>query len=227
MPGPLIGIFGGTFNPVHIAHVRAAIEVAEALGLAGVEFVPSARPPHKTGTELLDFSLRLSLCRAAVSGLTGFSVNALEAERPGPSYTCDTLAELIASRPGQRFCFIMGMGDLLCLPSWKNGLSLGRLAHLAIHSREGQGIEAFRAFLTANARAMGASPTPDPAVWALPAGRLIQYVPIPRLDISASDIRERWRGGKHIDGLVSQSVLAELLTHADALLAGWGRPKSA
>jgi nicotinate-nucleotide adenylyltransferase len=227
MSGLVVGIFGGTFNPVHIGHVRAAIEVAEALGLAGVELVPAARPPHKAGEALLDFPLRLALCRAAVAGLPGFRVNPLESDRPGPSYTCDTLAALTARRPGEQFCFIMGMGDMLCLPSWKNGLGLGRLAHLAVHSREGQGLEAFHAFVTENAQALAASPTADPAVWTLPSDRTIRYVPVARLDISASDIRERWRDGRRIDGLVSQSVLAELLTHADALNAGWGRPKSA
>jgi len=227
MQGPVVGIFGGTFNPVHVGHVRAAIEVAEALGLAGVELIPAARPPHKPGEALLDFSLRLELCRAAVDGIPGLSVNALENDRPGPSYTCDTLADLARTRPGEQFCFILGMGDLLCLASWKNGLGLGRLAHLAVHSREGQGLEAFCRFLTDNAAVMGAAPTADPAVWSLPEGRFLRYVPITRLDVSASDIRRRWREGKRIHGLVSRSVLDKLLTHADALTAGWCRPDPA
>jgi nicotinate-nucleotide adenylyltransferase len=223
MSGPLIGIFGGTFNPVHVAHVRAAIEVAEALGLGGVEFVPAARPPHKQEGRLLDFDLRVALCRAALDGLPGFSVNVLEASRPGPSYTCDTLAALVEARPGDGFCFILGMGDLLCLPTWKNGLALGRQAHLAVHSREGQGLEAFSAFVATHARAMGATPTADAAVWNLPAGHALHFVPIPRLDVSASDIRARWRAGRRIDGLVTPAVLAQLQTHADTLRAVWGR----
>ena len=116
---PLIGIFGGTFNPIHVGHVRAAIEVAEALGLAAVELVPAARPPHKAGEGMLDFPLRLALCRAAVAGLAGFSVNAMEADRPGPSYTCETLAALARTRPDAQHCFIMGMGDLRNLGLWK------------------------------------------------------------------------------------------------------------
>lgn len=223
MTQPVTGIFGGTFNPVHIGHVRAAIEVAEALGLAGVELVPAACPPHKFGRGLLDFALRLELCRAAVAGLAGFSVNPLEADRPGPSYTCDTLAALAAARPGERFCFIMGMGDLLCLGAWKNGFGLGRLADLAVHSRQGQGLETFCAFLTENGPAMGATPSPDPAVWTLPGGHALRFVAVARLDISASEIRRRWRNGNRLNGLVSESVLAKLLTHADALHAGWGR----
>ena len=227
MQGPVVGIFGGTFNPVHVGHVRAAIEVAEALGLAGVELAPAARPPHKSGDPLLPFSLRLELCRAAVAGIPGFSVNPLENDRPGPSYTCDTLADLARNRPGEQFCFILGMGDMLCLQAWKNGLGLGRLAHLAVHSREGQGLEAFGRFLARNGAAMGAIPTADPAVWALPEGRFLRYVPVARLDVSASDIRRRWLAGKRIDGLVCRSVLTKLLTHADTLTAGWGRPKQA
>lgn len=227
MSGARIGIFGGTFNPVHVAHVRAAIEVAEALGLSAVEFIPSARPPHKLGGKLLDFELRVALCRDAVAGIPGFSVNRLEADRPGPSYTCDTLAELAALRPGQDFCFILGLGDLLCLPSWKDGLSLGRLADLAVHSREGQGIEAFTNFFAAHGPAMGATPTADPAVWTLPEGRTARFVPITRLDVSASDIRARWRSGRRIDGLVCQAVLSQLSTNAETLRAAWGRAVSA
>lgn len=227
MSGAWIGIFGGTFNPVHVAHVRAAIEVAEALGLSAVEFIPSARPPHKLGGKLLDFDLRAALCRAAVAGIPGFSVNLLEADRPGPSYTRDTLSELAAARPDDRFCFIIGLGDLLCLPSWKDGLGLGRLADLAIHSREGQGIEDFTAFLTTYARDMGAAPTADPAVWTLPGGHAARFVPVTRLDVSASDIRARWRSGRRIDGLVSQAVLTQLLTNAETLRAAWGRTVSA
>ena len=227
MSGAWIGIFGGTFNPVHVAHVRAAIEVAEALGLVAVEFIPSARPPHKLGGKLLDFDLRAALCRAAVEGIPGFSVNLMEADRPGPSYTRDTLAELAASRPGERFCFIVGLADLLCLPSWKDGLGLGRLADLAVHSREGQGLEAFTAFLTSHAQDMGATPTADPAVWNLPGGHAARFVAVTRLDVSASDIRARWRSGRRIDGQVSQAVLSQLLTNAETLRAAWGRAASA
>lgn len=223
MTRPVIGIFGGTFNPVHIGHLRAAIEVAEALSLAGVEFVPAARPPHKSGEPMLDFGLRLTLCRLAVAAVDGFRVNAMEADRPGPSYTCDTLAELRDARPGEEFCFILGMGDLLGLSTWKNGLGLGRMASLAVHAREGLGLEVFTVFLKGNAAAMGAEPTDDPAVWALPEDRRISFVPVARLDVSASDIRERWRQKKRIDGLVSEAVLRELKQREDALEAAWAR----
>jgi len=227
MAQPMIGIFGGTFNPIHIGHVRAAIEVAEALDLAAVEFVPAARPPHKTGEPVLDFPLRLSLCQAAVAGLAAFSVNPMERDRPGPSYTWDTLTSLAVSRPEDSFCFIMGMADLLHIASWKNGRRLGRLAHLAVHAREGLGLEAFCAFLAANASAMEALPTPDPALWTLPNGHVLHFVPVARLDISASDIRDRWLRRKRIEGLVCDAVLLELKNHADALTAGWGRPVTA
>jgi nicotinate-nucleotide adenylyltransferase len=223
MTRPVIGIFGGTFNPVHIGHVRAAIEVAEALCLAGVEFVPAARPPHKSGEPMLPFVLRLELCRRAVEPIAGFRVNAMEADRPGPSYTWDTFAALRAARPEEEFCFILGMGDLLHLATWKNGLKLGRITSLAVHAREGLGLEVFTVFLKNNAVAMGAAPTGDPAVWMLPEGRRVSFVPVARLDVSASDIRERWRQGKRIDGLVSEAVLCELKRHEADLAAGWRR----
>ncbi|MHC1710885.1 MAG: nicotinate (nicotinamide) nucleotide adenylyltransferase [Solidesulfovibrio sp.] len=224
MAQPLIGIFGGTFNPVHVGHLRAAIEVAEALGLDAVEFVPAARPPHKSGEPLLDFPLRLALCRRAVEGVPGFSVNATEVDRPGPSYTCETLAAFGRTRPGEAFYFIMGMGDLCNVHLWKNGTSLGCLANLAVHAREGMGLAAFTAYLTEYGRKMEAKPTADPAVWTLPENHRIHFVPVTRLDVSASDIRKRWRENKRIEGLVPESVMHELKTQTDALEAGWGRP---
>lgn len=220
-----VGIFGGTFNPVHIGHLRAAIEVAEALSLSRVELVPAARPPHKQGEGLLDFPLRLSLCQRAVEGMPGFSVNAMEADRPGPSYTCDTLAELVQARPDEAFTFILGMGDLLNLGYWKKGFELGRLASLAVHARAGLGLSVFTDHLAAHGGAMGAQPTNDPTIWDLGEGRTIRFVPVARLDISASDIRERWRAGRRIDHLVPQSVLRELLANAEALTAGWHCPE--
>lgn len=224
MAGRRVGIFGGTFNPVHIGHLRAAIEVAEALGLEAVELVPAARPPHKHGNGLLDFPLRLALCRLAVAGLSGFSVNPLEADRPGPSYTWDTLTELRRTRPDDALVFILGMGDLLCLGQWKDGYELGRLASLAVHARAGLGLATFTDCLRVHGPVMGATPTDDPTVWTLGGGRCISFVPVARLDISASEIRERWRRGARLNHLVPDAVLRELLRHEDALAACWHRP---
>lgn len=227
MAGRRVGIFGGTFNPVHVAHLRAAIEVAEAVGLQAVEFVPAARPPHKVGNGLLDFKLRLQLCRLAVAGVPGFVVNPLEAERVGLSYTCDTLAALRQSRPDEDFTFILGMVDLLSLESWKNGYDLGKLANLAVHARTGVGLDAFTDYLTRQGPAMGASPTDDPTIWRVAGGHWIRFVPVARLDICSSDIRERWLAGRLIDHLVPQTVLAALTAHVAAMEAAWGRPRSA
>jgi nicotinate-nucleotide adenylyltransferase len=162
MAGQRVGIFGGTFNPVHIGHLRAAIEVAEAVGLQAVEFVPAARPPHKVGNGLLDFDLRLELCRLAVEGLPGFSVNPLEARRDGPSYTCDTLTALGRSRPEDEFTFILGMGDLLCLGQRKNGYDLGRLAKLAVHARAGLDLDVFTDLPGQAGRGHGSQPDRGP-----------------------------------------------------------------
>jgi len=224
MAGQRVGIFGGTFNPVHIGHLRAAIEVAEAVGLQAVEFVPAARPPHKVGNGLLDFDLRLLLCRLAVEGLPGFSVNSLEARRDGPSYTCDTLTALGRSRPEDEFTFILGMGDLLCLGQWKNGYDLGRLANLAVHARAGMDLDVFTACLDKQGAAMGASPTEDPRLWRVEGGHWIRSVPVARLDICSSDIRERWLAGRLIDHLVPRPVLARLTADRAALVAAWGEP---
>jgi len=224
MAGRRVGIFGGTFNPVHIAHLRAAIEVAEAVGLQAVEFVPAARPPHKVGNGLLDFDLRVQLCRLAVAGLPGFTVNPLEAARIGPSYTCDTLTALRQSRPDEDFTFILGMVDLLSLESWKNGYDLARLANLAVHARTGVGLDAFTDYLTRQGPAMGARPTDDPKVWRAEGGHWVRFVPVARLDICSSDIRDRWLAGRLIDHLVPRPVQDLLAAHTAQLEAAWGTP---
>ena len=131
-----LGILGGTFNPVHVAHVRLALEMAEALNLDRVELIPAARPPHKPGEGMLPFELRAALLSLAVEGLDRLSVNLMEAERPGPSYTWDTLQELAVRNPEADMYFIMGASDLLNVHLWRRGAELGSLANLAVATRD-------------------------------------------------------------------------------------------
>jgi nicotinate-nucleotide adenylyltransferase len=228
-----IGIFGGCFNPVHCAHLRAALEAAEGLGLDRVDFVPSARPPHKPDAPMLGFAARLRLLRAAVADMPGLAVNDLESRRPGPSYTYDTLVRYREDHPGAELFFIMGTGDLLNLATWRRGFELPRLAHLAVLGREGLGGEEIGAYLAGEGAGIGATARSLPpgvsagAAWAMPGGHMLFCLEIPRLDISASLVRERWRCGRTLRFLAPDAVLQELASIRDEADLAWGRPPAA
>lgn len=214
-----LGILGGTFNPVHVGHVRLALEMAEALSLDRVELVPAARPPHKPSEGMLPFELRARLLASAVEGLDSVGVNLMEAERPGPSYTWDTLSELVRREPRADIHFIMGASDLLNLHLWHRGPELGRLANLAVSSRDHLGRDAVEAYLAE--RGEMACEQAEPGRWRMPSGKFIELVDIPRLDISASFIRERFRRGANLRFLIPPGVEEQLNRLRAQVLKAW------
>lgn len=216
---PRLGILGGTFNPIHVGHVRLALEMQEALNLDRVELIPAARPPHKQDDPMAPFELRAQLAELAVEGLSCVGVNRMEADRPGPSYTWDTLQELTASRPGVELYFILGATDVLNLHLWKHGARLGTLANLAVSTRDRLGAQQLAAYL-ADHPEMGYS-SDGPGRWRQECGRLIELVDVPRLDISASFIRDRFRRGANLRFLVPLRVEEELDRRKDQLIALW------
>lgn len=125
-----IGIFGGSFNPVHIGHLRFVIEVKERLGLDRVDLVPCANPPHKPSSDLLPFDLRFQMLADACRELDGIEVNDIESHLEGPSYTHRTLEEYRRREPDARPMFILGTLDLLTLPSWHRGPELTDIASI-------------------------------------------------------------------------------------------------
>jgi len=214
-----VGILGGTFNPVHVGHVRLGLEMAEALKLDGVEFFPAARPPHKPGEGMLPFELRTRLLGMALEGLEGFSLNLSEAERPGPSFTWDTLTQLRRERPGDSFHFILSVSDLMNLHLWKNGLELGELASLAVANRGRLGRAEAAGYVEAHPE-MRCEPL-GPGEWRFPSGNRMELVDVPRLDISASFIRDRFRRGANLRFLVPRPVEEELCLLRDEVLKIW------
>ncbi|MBU1003760.1 MAG: nicotinate-nicotinamide nucleotide adenylyltransferase [Proteobacteria bacterium] len=214
-----IGLLGGCFNPVHNGHLRLALEAGEGLGLDRVELVPAGVPPHKSGEGMLPFALRAELCEAAIAGLDLLSVNRLEGERGGPSYTVDTLTTLSVERPGDEFTFILGSEDLLALPGWHRGLVIPGLVNIAVAGRRAGGLEAVRGFV---ARTWPGAVALDQTSWHLPEGTSLTWVPAGRLDISASDIRTRWLVGQAIRGLTPVAVEQLLAERADEVKSIWG-----
>ena len=116
-----IGLFGGTYNPVHIGHLRAALEVKEGFALDEVILIPAALPPHKMPGEVADAADRLHMLNLALENAPGLSVSDVELKRSGPSYTIDTVAHFKHALPDHsRIYLIMGMDAFLEIDSWKS-----------------------------------------------------------------------------------------------------------
>src|SRR4051812_41730304 len=133
--GP-IGIFGGTFDPIHYGHLRTAYELLQALRLAEMRFIPAGNPPHREAPGA-DAQMRLAMVQAAVQDQPGFVVDDREVRREGLSYSVDTLAVLRSELPNRSLCLIVGMDAFLGLPKWHQWRELLELAHLIVAHRPG------------------------------------------------------------------------------------------
>lgn len=226
-----IGILGGAFNPVHAGHMRLALEALEmtrlpgmaggAPGLDRVDMTPCSQPPHKPMRGLLPFDLRLDLARAAVESTEGLTVSDVEGRRPGPSYTWDTLKVYRREHPDARLLFMVGGEDFTALAGWRRGLELPRLADIAMVPRADAGQAEFRRGVRLHwpeARLIEDSPQPYAE---LPWGARLLYLPLPRLDISASAIRQRWLEGRSVRFLMPDAALDILTERRPFVDACW------
>ncbi|MEJ2091460.1 MAG: nicotinate-nucleotide adenylyltransferase, partial [Syntrophobacterales bacterium] len=133
-----LGLFGGTFNPIHYGHLRSAEEVAEALDLGQVWFIPAALPPHKSQSDMTSFEVRLTMTRLAVGRQARLAVSDVEGRRPGKSYTIETLHLLREEfGPQGELYFILGMDAMLEIATWKNYRELFTLSHFVVMERPG------------------------------------------------------------------------------------------
>ena len=171
------GLLGGTFDPIHLGHLRAAENALEALGLEQVLFMPAGAPPHRRApcTSPLD---RFAMTALATAGHLGFVVSDLELRREGPSYTVDTLTALRETYPEDELLLLVGADAYAEIQTWKDHQRLAQLCQVAVLSRPGE------------------EPPLPGALW----------VEGPALPISASDIRRRVREGRSIRYLVPAAV---------------------
>ena len=201
MPQQPVGIFGGTFDPIHVGHLRTAHELLTGLDLAEVRFIPSRLPPHRPPT-IAPEALRLRMLEAALEGLPGFRVDGRELLRPGPSFMVDTLASLRAEVGTQPLCLLLGLDAFLGLPTWERWRELPALAHIVVARRPGftQRIDGEVGELLRSR-----SSTDRHELARLPAGRvLIQDVT--QLEISSSAIRNLVEAGGDPRFLVPDAV---------------------
>jgi nicotinate-nucleotide adenylyltransferase len=131
-----MGIFGGTFDPIHYAHLRTAFELQQALRLKEIRFLPAGNPPHRD-QPIADAQLRLEMVQLATAGQPGFLVDDREVRKEGPSYSVETLSELRHEYPDRSLCLIVGMDAFLSLPKWHQWQELLQLAHLVVAHRPG------------------------------------------------------------------------------------------
>ena len=207
-----IGIYGGTFNPIHLAHLVLAEDVRERLGLERVLFVPSNLPPHK-GAALPTGAERLALVRLAIRGNSGFGAVDLEVRRGGRSYTFDTLRALAGRRPGEReLFFLIGMDAFAEIRTWHEADRLAEAAHFAVFPRAGHPLEDPRRHAPAAWGLAGERRYPGGLrAWRTAAGTNVWLVPTEELSISASAIRARAARGASIRYLVPAAVERAIL----------------
>jgi nicotinate-nucleotide adenylyltransferase len=208
-----IGLLGGTFDPVHLGHLRLAEEAREALGLERVVWLPAGQPPHRRPPRVSG-AHRLAMVRLAVAGNGGFAVDPAEVRAAAPSYTAVSLERLRAQfGPEQPLVLLMGADAFLGLPAWHRWRDLFALAHVAVASRPGYAIDA-GTLPGALAEEFAARRRPDSAsLGAAPSGAIVEFAITP-LAVSASDIRDRVACARSVRYLIPDSVLDYIGRHS-------------
>lgn len=206
-----IGILGGTFDPVHNGHLRAAMEMHEGLGLDHVRLIPCAQPPHRS-SPVLSARERLRLLRLAVAEQPGLQVDERELTMEGPSWTVNTLASLRADFADRALCLAVGADALLGFHTWHRWQEIVGLCHLIVLRRPGWQLGDKLSALDAGVREwVQDRRVTDPAQLDNEAAGRCFFLSIPALDISASAIRERLAQGRSPRWLVPDKVLDEII----------------
>jgi nicotinate-nucleotide adenylyltransferase len=212
VPGS-IGILGGTFNPIHLGHLRAAEEVREAEGLDEVWFVPAALPPHKEAEGLVTAAHRLRMVELAVAGVPGFRASGLELERGGASYSIDTLRAVRAQvGPEVRLVFVIGYDAFHDFASWKEHAAIFSVCDVVVVTRppwpdhlpaEEIPVAAREAFCY----------DPISESFRHRSGHVLSLQRITALDIAAATIRARLVAGRSVRFLLPPAVEAYVAEH--------------
>lgn len=207
-----VGLFGGSFNPIHFGHLRAAEEVREILNLDLVYFVPAASPPHKREGDLAPADHRLQMVRLATKGNRHFMVSDVEVRRAGRSYTIDTAKHFLATLKQPATIFIlMGSDQFLELETWKDCDELVRLCGIVVHTRLREGEQAQRVSLAALDR-FGYIKEQDHYVNS--SGQNLSFVETTFFPISATQIRRKIQNRESINYLLPGDVVDYIRRHS-------------
>nr|MDH4356470.1 nicotinate-nucleotide adenylyltransferase [Nitrospira sp.] len=215
-----IGLFGGSFNPIHNGHLAIARDVRARMNLARILFIPTGDPPHKHNRSLAPAQVRREMVRLAVADTSEFDVSTIEIDRTGKSYSIDTVRE-IRGQYGQSWeiFFIIGLDAFLDFPTWRNPEAILKICHVVVVPRPGQ---AFRALAN-----LSLCPNLDPESLAqldtgaierleiaVPDALDITCLSISPCPISASEIRRRIRNGLPLANMLPPSVESYILQHS-------------
>ncbi|MEN6469186.1 MAG: nicotinate-nucleotide adenylyltransferase, partial [Smithella sp.] len=195
------GLFGGTFDPVHFGHLRAAQELIILLNLDRVIFIPAANPPHKTGRVITPFEHRLQMVKLAIAGNNSFSVSDVEFSRQGKSYSIDTVRYFLDSRDKNlELYFITGQDAFDAITTWREWETLLGLCHFAVMTRPGYENGRLEKILPREIAAQYVY-TEGRDGFIHPGGKGVFFRKTTFLDISASDIRDSVQQGQSIQYL--------------------------
>jgi nicotinate-nucleotide adenylyltransferase len=190
-----LGLFGGTFDPIHVGHLILAEQCREACGLDRVRLVVAGSPPHKLGSRTA-VGHRLEMVRIAVAGHPAFAASDIEATRPGPHYSVETLEGIRRDHPEDELFFLIGADSLRDLPTWREPERIAQMATIVVVNRPG--IEE-----------IGETALPDFG----PGSHRLLAVTIPPVGIASSDLRRRMAEGRSIRYMVPRGVEAYIGAH--------------
>jgi nicotinate-nucleotide adenylyltransferase len=201
-----LGLFGGTFNPIHYGHLRSAEEVVDALGLHRLWFIPAAVPPHKTTREMTPYEVRNEMTRLAVGDHPVMAVSDIEGRRPGRSYSIETLRQIRQEvGPAWELYFILGLDAILEISTWKDYSELFSLCHFVVLDRPGYDQNRLGEVLLREVHP-GCQPLEGEAGFRHPSGYKVVFLETTLLDISATGIRRLVRQGRSIRYLLPEAV---------------------
>ena len=189
-----LGIFGGTFDPGHFGHLALAEECLAVAGLDEVWLVPAASPPHKGGKKLSRFDQRKEMLELAIAGNEKFKVEPMEADRPGPSFTIDTLDEIHKRKPNDELFLIIGGDSALEFSTWKDPAKIASLATIMVRIRPGVIMPTEQEFISQLGKELGVQ------------SKVIFVAGPPYLDVSSSLLKERVSNNKSVRYLLPRAV---------------------
>lgn len=208
-----IALFGGSFNPIHLGHLRAAEEVREAMALDLVYFVPAASPPHKTAEGLAPPDHRLRMVQLATKGNRHFMVSDAEIRRGGRSYTIETIRHFRTTiRAHAALYLMMGSDSFAELETWRDALEIASTSSIIVHSRAAGGPAERSTGTLATLQRFGY--IAKSGYYVHPSGQTLNFITTTFLPISASAIREKLRQQKSARYLVPTDVLDYIERHA-------------
>jgi nicotinate-nucleotide adenylyltransferase len=183
----MIGLLGGSFDPVHHGHLIVGQVAAEKLRLDGLRLVPAREQPFKRGKHRTSAEHRAAMLSLAVTGMPGLELELSELDRPGPSYTVDTLRALRKREPGTEFTLLLGADAAVDLPAWREADEIPRLARIVVFARPGSPV--------------------------LQSPLVSSVIEVPEIDISATEVRNRVARGHSIRYWVPDAVAEYIKTH--------------